>query len=251
MGWMAYESINWNHWFGEDELIQPRWKEKSDIQVAGMLAFFILVKGRHHAFGKGVLKQLTNLRDDNPIGLTNLFGDQPVVKDLLSQMLVQDLEKRLYVEQAMKHPYFLSCEETMKFLAAVGNEPEIKKGDVNCHIVMELNKSNTLLPKDWKAVIHTDNLNAFCAGGRDPSKLIGSDYTHCLRLIRNVLQHWGDKPRPELKDTEGGTSVGEYFFQLFPTLPLVVHQLIRDDPDWKARPALKEFFPVVNRRIES
>ncbi|XP_028414119.1 serine/threonine-protein kinase/endoribonuclease IRE1-like [Dendronephthya gigantea] len=249
MGWMAYESVDWKHLLGKDPPFQPRWKEKSDIQVAGMVAFFILTKGRHRVFGEGLFKQLENLHLGNPVGLTGLLSDQPVVKDLLSQMLVQDLDKRLYVEQAIKHPYFLSCKKNMKFLEAVGNEPEIKKGDVSCHIVKKLSRSNPLLPKDWKAAIHIDNLNAFCAGGKHPSKLIGSDYTHCLRLIRNVLQHWSDRPRPVLKDTGVTTSVGEYFFQLFPTLPLVVHQLIRDDPDWKARPALREFFPVVNRRI--
>ncbi|XP_028396607.1 cyclin-dependent kinase 1-like isoform X2 [Dendronephthya gigantea] len=34
MGWMAYESVDWKYWLGEVQLSQPRWKEKSDIQVA-------------------------------------------------------------------------------------------------------------------------------------------------------------------------------------------------------------------------
>ncbi len=231
--------------------LQLRWKEKSDIQVAGMLAFYILTKGKH-PFG-APLKQLINLQDDNPVGLTKL--SDPVVKDLLSQMLAQELDKRPYVEQALKHPYFLSCEEQMKFLEAMGNESEIKnfKGDPNCAVSRALDNRDSskprssLLPNDWKAVIDPDDLNTFCAGGLPPSSYDGSRYTHCLRFMRNIRQHWGDRPRPPLKAMGKATSLDEYFLQIFSTLPLVIHQIIREQPDWKTRPTLKEFFPVINR----
>ena len=78
--------------------LQLKWKEKSDIQVAGMLAFYILTKGKH-PFGAPI-RQLINLQDDNPVGLREL-SDDPVVKDLLSQMLAREQDKRPYVEQAL------------------------------------------------------------------------------------------------------------------------------------------------------
>ncbi len=230
--------------------LQLKWKEKSDIQVAGMLAFYILTKGKH-PFGAPI-KQLINLQDDNPVGLREL--SDPVVQDLLSQMLAREQDKRPYVEQALKHPYFLTCEEQMKFLEAMGNESEIKKGDPDCAVSKMLDNSDpstprsSLLPNDWIAVIGRGNFNTFCAGGRRPSSYDGSRYTDCLRFMRNIRQHWGDKPRPPLKAMGKTTSLDEYFLQIFPTLPLVVHQIIREHPDWKTRPALKDFFPVINRR---
>ena len=146
----------------------------------------------------------------------------------------------------------------MNFLEAVGNESEIKsfKGDPNCAVSGELDNRDlskprsSLLPNDWKIVIDPDDLNTFCAGGHTPaSRFDGSRYTQCLRFIRNVRQHWGDKrPPPPLKAMGTATSLDEYFLQKFPTLPLVVHQIIRKHYDWKTRPSLKEFFPVINRR---
>ena len=229
--------------------LQLKWKEKSDIQVAGMLAFYILTKGKH-PFGAQI-HRLINLHDGKPVGLTEL--SDPVVKDLLSQMLAQEQDKRPYVEEALKHPYFLSCEEQMKFLEAMGNESEIKKGDPNCAVSKALDNSDPSTPRSslenyWKAVIDPDDLNTFCAGGRDSSSYDGSRYTHCLRFMRNIRQHWNDIPHPPLKAMGQATSLDEYFLQIFPTLPLVVHQIVREYPDWKKRSALKEFFPVINRR---
>ncbi len=232
--------------------LQLKWKEKSDIQVAGMLAFYILTKGKH-PFGAQIRRQI-NLQNDDPVGLREL--SDPVVKDLLSQMLAQELDKRPHVEQALKHPYFLTCEEQMKFLEVMGNESEIKnfKGDLNCAVSKVLDNRDpsklrsSLLASDWKAVIDPDDLNTFCAGGLSPSSYDGSCYTHCLRFMRNIRQHWGDRPRPPLKAMGKTTSLDEYFLQIFPTLSLVVHQIIREHPDWKTRPTLKEFFPVINRR---
>ena len=232
--------------------VQLKWKESSDIQVAGMLAFYILTKGKH-PFGPRI-HRLVNLNKDNPVGLTKL--SDPVVKDLLSQMLARELEKRPYVEQALKHPYFLSSEEQMRFLESVGNEPEIKnfEGHPSCAVSRELDNRDpskprsSLLPNDWKAVIDPDDLDTFCDGGLPASSYDGNRYTHCLRFIRNVCQHWGDKPRPPLKAMGSATSIDEYFLQIFSTLPLVVHQIIRKNPAWKTRPRLKEFFPVINRR---
>jgi serine/threonine protein kinase len=255
--WIAHECIDWVKLFSDevrgpsDASVQLKCKEASDIQVAGMLAFYILTKGKH-PFGAQI-HRLINLHDDKPVGLSEL--SDPVVKDLLSQMLAKDLKKRPYVEQALKHPYFLSSKKQMRFLEAVGNQPEIKSSTKhpNCDVSNQLDARNPLLPNDWKAVINPEDLNALCHGGSPPSEYDGNRYTQCLRLMKNVRQHWGDKPsRPPLKAMGCATSIDEYFCQMFPTLPLVVHQIIRESPgDWKTREILKEFFPVINRRPTS
>ncbi|CAB4010302.1 serine threonine- kinase endoribonuclease IRE1-like [Paramuricea clavata] len=252
-GWIAYECIDWRGLFSDetpnasDTPLQLRWKEKSDIQVAGMLSFYILTKGKH-PFGPKIA-QLMNLHDDNPVGLIKELSD-PVVKDLLSQMLARDLDKRPYVEQALKHPYFLSLEEQMKLVEAVGNEPKLMS---YCGVTRQLNNVNPskprspLLPFDWKTVIGHDDLNTLCRGGRSPSTYGGSRYTDCLRLIRNTFQHRDGKLGQLKKKTSTTSSLEEYFLRLFPMLPLVLHQIIRQYPDWKTLPALKEFFPEIDR----
>ena len=263
--WIPFECIDWKGLYSDKVMRDPSnapsefvWKETSDIQVAGMIAFCIVTKGKH-PFGAEIHRMI-NLHDDNPVGLTEL--SDPVVKDLLSQMLAREQEKRPYVEQALMHPYFLSNKEQMRFLEAVGNEPEIKNSDAhpNCAVSNVLDNRDlskprsSLLPNDWKAVIDPDDLNTFCDGGRPASNYDGNRYTHCLRFIRNVRQHFGNKRRlPTLKAMGSATTLDEYFLQdqIFSTLPLVVHQIIRENPDWKKRRNLQEFFPVINRRKAS
>ena len=251
-GWMPYECVDWETLFA-DEVREPldansmkfNWKEKSDIQVAGMVAFYIYTKGKH-PFGPEILRMM-NLYNDNPVGLEKL--SDPMIKDLLSQMLSRDLDKRPYVEQALCHPYFLSCEEQIEFVETVANEPEIKNFKKRPSAVgMKLNtKALALLPKDWKVCIHPDDLDTFCDGGRGAASYDGSRYTDCFRLIRNVRQHWGDKPRPPLKAMGTAKSIEEYFLQLFPLLPLVVHQVVREHFNWRERDALKKYFPKIDR----
>ena len=254
--WTPYECHNWDDLRSDevrDDSNKPRmqfnWKEKSDIQVAGMLAYYIYTTGKH-PFGPKMFRMM-NLHNDNPVGLENL--NDPVIKDLLSQMLSRDLDKRPYVEQALHHPYFLSCEEQIKFVETVANESEIKNFKKCPSVVgMKLNtKALALLPKDWKACINPDDLDTFCEGGRGAASYDGSMYTDCFRLIRNVRQHWYNKPRRPLKAMGQAKSIEEYFLQLFPHLPLVVYQVIRKHSDWRERDALKKYFPKIDRRAES
>jgi serine/threonine protein kinase len=263
-GWVAYECIDWDG-LNSDDMHKPsgtqlklRWKEKLDIQVAGMLSFYILTKGKH-PFGPKI-DQLKNLQDGNPVGLSKL--SDPVVEDLLSQMLAKEVDKRPYAEQALKHPYFLSLEDQLKFVVTVGNEFE-KNGYSDVHLQLDPPeqldppkqpdppeqfdppKPRSLLPNDWKKVIGPDDLKTLCTGGNyQPSDLDGTRYTQCIRLIRNAFVHMRGKLHLNIR----ATSLEEYFHKLFPTLPLVLHQIIRKHSTWKTHPAFKEFFPVINHR---
>ena len=139
---------------------QFKWKEKSDVQVAGMLAFYISTKGKH-PFGPEMTRMI-NLQNDNPVGLAQL--SDPALKDLLSLMLAREQDNRPYVEEALKHPYFLSPKDQMKFLA-VGNHPDLYQYN---HLLIHLENRNPskprseLLPKDWKVLIDSDDLDTLC-----------------------------------------------------------------------------------------
>lgn len=254
-GWVACECVDWKEQFSDkrgcssNESRQLKWKEKSDIQVAGMLAFYIFTKGKH-PFGMKIA-QMINLRQDNPVGLKAELsnGTDEVLKDLLSQMLAQGLSERPYVEQALKHPYFLSPDDQMKFLEVVTNEA--KFGSKSCIVSSQLDQHNSLLEPDWKTMFHPDDLKTlYCGGQKDLCQCDGKRYSQCLRLIRNALQHHGGKLR-KLKEKGQAKSLQEYFLNLFPTLPLVVHQIIRNHHAWNARPALANFFPKKKDRPQS
>ena len=204
-----------------------------------MIAFYIHTKG-NHPFGRADVEKLENLRDDNPLGLRRFGHDDAMFKDLASQMLAHKDRERPYADQALQHPYFLSRGELMNFLEAVGNEPEIKPKGPKCDVSAELNRRHSLLPSDWKAVIGRGDLATLCKGGCPPRYYKGRKYTHCVRFIRNSRQH---PKRPRLKGMGTASSLDEYLLRCFPALPLVVHQIIRKHPDWKARPKLKKFFP--------
>ncbi|XP_028416368.1 serine/threonine-protein kinase/endoribonuclease IRE1-like isoform X2 [Dendronephthya gigantea] len=168
-GWVAYECIDWEKLFSNkmpshlDEPIQLKWKEQSDIQVAGMLLFYILTKGEH-PFGPPI-KQMQCLYEDKKVGLADL--KDPVVKDLLFQMLTQKMEERPYVEQALKHPYFLSLDEQMRFVEALGNESKMKNGNAVSKQLDSPKRSKPrcwLLPNNWKDEIGPDDLRMLCSG---------------------------------------------------------------------------------------
>ncbi|XP_046844156.1 uncharacterized protein LOC124438181 [Xenia sp. Carnegie-2017] len=62
-----------------------------------------------------------------------------------------------------------------------------------------------------------------------------------LRFIRNVHLNWHDKPGPRLSPNVKQGNYKEYFLQVFPEFPLLVHKVIRLT-DWKTRPDLKKHF---------
>ena len=212
-----------------------RYKKQSDIQVAGMVSFYILTKGQH-PFGSED-DCVRNLRDGNATELAKL-GD-PVAEDFISWMLQHIPENRPSALEALKHPYLQTSDQQFELLKCVGNEPEIKKGDTSFDVVRQLN-AHPLLSKDWKSHVQHGILEYLCDDGRH-CKQYGNEWTECLRLIRNVSQHWRDRPRLV---SEAHEMVGEpqvFFLKVFPNLAVVVHQVIRSS-DWKERSELKKFF---------
>ena len=206
-----------------------------------MVAFYIVTKGGH-PFGEEPDRH-RNLLDGNPVYLDKL--KDPAAKDLVSWMLKHDPKDRPMAKKALKHPYLLSIKEQFELLCKVGNQAEIKKGDKTSDVVKKLNSDH----RDWRTLMRPDVLNYLCtdfASGK--SIRYGPSWTDCLRLIRNVNQHWNDRPRP-LPQPEAFYVVGdpqEYFLQIFPELPVVVHRIVRSC-NWKERPDFKVYFTVKKK----
>ncbi len=199
-----------------------------------MVAFYIATKGEH-PFGERA-DRLRNLLDGNPVGL-GVLKDR-VFKDLLSWMLSHEPKDRPSAEQALKHPYLQPAKQNFEMLCKVGNQPEIKTKDVKSDVVRMLNSD----PENWKNRMASHvlkYLSTDCSRGK--TFRYNSSWTDCLRLIRNVKEHWNDRPRPR---PEAFYLVGdpqEYFLNLFPNLPVEVHRIVRSC-DWRERPDFKEYF---------
>ncbi len=199
-----------------------------------MVAFYIVTKGGH-PFGEEA-DRLRNLRDGQPVGLDNLTD--PGAKDLITWMLSHDPKDRPSAMEALKHPYLQTSQQQFEMLCKMGNQPEIKRQDVRSDVVQKLNND----PKDWKNLMAADVLKYLST---DSSKGIEihyrSSWTDCLRLIRNVKEHWHDRPRPRPEVFYIVDDPQKYFLTLFPNLPVVVHEIVRSC-DWKERPDFKVYF---------
>ena len=204
-----------------------------------MIAFYTLTKGKH-PFGESEVDVLKNLFGQNPVNLKDL--KDPLAKDLVSWMLSHAPKDRPSAEDALKHPYFLSEEQRFNILREKGNVGEIKssKKEEKSDVVKELTKKMEELTEhmkedgtkekhDWRTRLDSDVLKYLST---DFSKKTprSHEYTEswadCLRLIRNVREHWGDYERKEVEATKVGNPQS-FFLDLFPDLLLTVYKLDR------------------------
>ena len=100
-GWMAAEIIE-----DIDKVGKGRFKKKSDIQPAGMIAFFILTKGEH-PFGSTLKLKLyelmTNIVKGNPVNLNNL--DDLGAQQFVSQLICRKIHDRPSAHEALLLPF--------------------------------------------------------------------------------------------------------------------------------------------------
>ena len=89
-----------------------RFKKKSDIQVAGMIAFFILTKGEH-PFGGLSHERMANILEGNPVNLDKL-------KNLHARLFViwlisHIVGDRPYAYEALRHSFMAQVEKYEEF----------------------------------------------------------------------------------------------------------------------------------------
>ena len=196
-----------------------------------MVAFNILTKGEHPFGDEDEI--LNNLLKANPVNL-NMLDHHPFAKDLISWMLSHDPKDRPSAEEALQHPYLKSKEQQFTLLCEVGNY--IQNFNPNPDVLKELKKDKA----DWKTRLDKDILKYLSF---DKSKMTSFRYekswTGCLRLVRNMKQHWHHQERnePEAKKV-GDPKI--FFPSLFPDLVLKVYKIARSCDDLKQMEYFKE-----------
>ena len=228
-GWMAAESLP-NEEENDDLVIQVRYKKESDIQVVGMLCYYVLTKGKHPY---GQLVHRTSNIANGKFYLSYL--SDPRAKDLIIWMLQRDPHKRPNVHECLKHPYLRTAEENFNFVTRVGNEKEIKTKDATSIVIQELNKLPGMT--NWLSLIETWVMNFMTAR----RTAYTNDAADLLRFMRNMATHWCDKTPPaNVQSTVSKPQ--EYCERKFPTLAVELHRVIRGQSDWTTREGLKEYF---------
>ncbi|XP_053473713.1 serine/threonine-protein kinase/endoribonuclease IRE1-like isoform X1 [Ictalurus furcatus] len=114
-GWEAMEILN------RKADSTCRYKTSTDIQVAGMLAYYIL-SGGNHPFGTGSEIE-ENIRKGN-YQLDKITDVE--AKDLIEKMIAREPQTRLSVKEAVEHPYFSDDKRRDTFLRIVGDKEPVQ-----------------------------------------------------------------------------------------------------------------------------
>ncbi|XP_046855943.1 uncharacterized protein LOC124449044 [Xenia sp. Carnegie-2017] len=221
--WIAPES----YCDDDDSVDKGRYKRESDIMNAGMVIYYVATKGKH-AFGTK-RHRLDNMLNGNPVGLEEIKDE--TLKDLLSWMLNLKPKDRPSATEALKHPFLMSDDEKFDLLCKVGNLQQIKTNDPQSSVVQQLNSKS----EHWKSKMDCDVYDYLVNG-----RTYKSSWTECLRLIRNIDQHWNDRPRP-LPQPKPFYKIGDhrtYFLKTFPSLPVQVHAAVRSNEELRNKPEL-------------
>ena len=229
-GWMAVESLP-NDDEDEDADIKVRYKKQSDIQVVGMLSYYILTNGKH-PYGKRIDRAHYLSRGE--FDLSDLSDE--CAKDLITWMLQHDPTKRPNVDKCLKHPYLRTAEENFKFVSRVGNEGEIKEKKATSAVAQELNNLSAFT--NWLSMIESPVMMYMTVGRRK----YNNNTTDLLRFIRNMETHWSDKPPPPANVQSIVIKPQEYFEGKFPTLAVELHRVIREHSTWITDKNLDQYF---------
>ncbi|XP_073692989.1 uncharacterized protein [Garra rufa] len=173
--WKAKETIK--------EKVNTNYKRSSDIQVAGMLVYYIL-SGGHHPFGEDVDCEYNISR--GRYSLEHL--DDDVAKDLIEWMINENPNERPTVEQTLAHPFFWTDERRVRYLKILGNEEEAE----NCRNADEelLNAISKHTEGksffEWKSKFSADLVQTLDGKKKPyPENTLG-----LLRFIRNLHEHY-------------------------------------------------------------
>ncbi|XP_019208027.1 uncharacterized protein LOC106096440 isoform X1 [Oreochromis niloticus] len=173
--WMARETL---------AAKSASYKSSTDIQVAGMLIYYIL-SGCHHPFGDLDLKSF-ECQSNIYHGKYSLDHIQDVVaKDLIEWMINKEPKDRPKVEECLNHPFFWTLKQQFEYLRETGNREEVancRKADEKLIGSLEACANGSF--KLWKNKFPQELVLKMDGRKPYPETTLG-----LLRFIRNLHEH--------------------------------------------------------------
>ncbi|XP_028330507.1 2-5A-dependent ribonuclease-like isoform X2 [Gouania willdenowi] len=222
-GWIARETLS-----AESDTV---YTSRTDIQVAGMLTYYVL-SGGHHPFGDELYAVDSNIHK----GDYNLDHVQDLVaKDLIECMINKEPRERPKVNQCLRHPFFWDSEKRVEYLRKIGNTEDAKRcrnpTPELIHSLEEFTKASygdsyEDSYKEWKKEFPHDLVQEMDAYTKTPypENVLG-----LLRFIRNLKEHYAKK----------ATRID--LLALFPNLFGFVYKFAKSR-GWNSETPLKEMF---------
>ncbi|XP_046855899.1 serine/threonine-protein kinase/endoribonuclease IRE1-like [Xenia sp. Carnegie-2017] len=184
-----------------------------------------------------ISRETDNMLNGKPVGLDKIKDE--TLNDLLLWMLNLKPEDRPSAIQALKHPFLMSDDDKFDFLCKVGNQQPIKTSDNESSVVKQLNSKYS----NWESFIDIDVYDYLRTDEeKGKMKTYGPSLTKCLRLIRNVGQHWYDRPQPRPQPFYKIGDHKAFFLKTFPNLPAWVHAAVRSNEEFRNYEELENFF---------
>ncbi|XP_037615219.1 uncharacterized protein LOC119481959 isoform X2 [Sebastes umbrosus] len=211
--WMAKETL------AEGDI---PYKSNTDIQVAGMLIYYIL-SGGQHPFGNSFECEGNIYK-----GKYSLDHVQDVVaKDLIEWMINEEPKNRPKVEECLSHPFFWTSERRVEYLRRIGNREEVancRKADQELVSSLEECTSDGSF-KQWRNEFPPELVQKMDAKKKAyPDNTLG-----LLRFIRNLHEHYA----------EDAAQVD--VMMIFPDLFGCVYKFAKTQ-GWNSETPLKEMF---------
>ncbi|XP_030287477.1 serine/threonine-protein kinase ppk4-like isoform X9 [Sparus aurata] len=212
---MARETLT-----GETDI---RYKRSTDIQVAGMLIYYIL-SGGHHPFGDKPFECEYNIHK----GFYTLdHVEDLVAKDLIELMISKEPESRPTVEECLSHPFFWTTDRRVEYLRRTGNREEVAKysnaAPERIGAMEQYARDGSF--RQWKNKFPPELVQKMEGKNKAyPDHILG-----LLRFIRNLHEHYA-------KDAEKVKVM-----ELFPDLFGCVYKFAKSK-GWNSEIPLKEMF---------
>ncbi|XP_071333735.1 uncharacterized protein [Trachinotus anak] len=214
--WMARETLA-----GETNI---PYKSSTDIQVAGMLIYYIL-SGGHHPFGDKPYEYEYHIHEGR---YTLDYVQDVVAKDLIEWMIDKEPKNRPKVEQCLSHPFFWTCERRVDYLRRIGNRAEVAKyRNADQDLICSLGKCAADESfKQWKTKFPPELIQKM-----DSKKKPYTENTlGLLRFIRNLHEHYSE----DAAQVDDVTTI-------FPDLFGCVYKFAKSQ-GWNSEPPLQEMF---------
>ncbi|XP_078131706.1 uncharacterized protein LOC144533994 isoform X1 [Sander vitreus] len=215
--WMAKETLA-----DEGDTDIP-YKANTDVQVAGMLSYYIL-SGGHHPFGDKSYKCEGNIHEGK---YTLDHVEDVVAKDLIEWMINEEPMNRPKVEECLSHPFFWKPERKVEYLRRTGNRDEVAKcRKADKELVRSLEEcAGDGSFKQWRNKCPPELVQKMDAKNKAyPDNTLG-----LLRFIRNLHEHY---PRDAAQVD---------VMTIFPDLFGCVYKFAKTQ-GWNSEPPLEEMF---------